>query len=731
LAFWQIGSRDPHLPGLWDFRSATVGDGLLLPALLGGLMWAAVRLGSAGAGEGRWPFRAALAGATIGVGSQIVWLSDPHPRGNWTFPKAGEFTAAGWYHAAFLVATCGALAASIVFVLIRWRARQRQDAGFSAALFSTSAPILFLAIGLAYVWLLLHDSVDHGVSAASGSSVAGVLLAVAVLIILVRVSVGVRPPLTDLGFALVGSAGLSAFILGVHRNLLGHAAVAAFCGAAFAFGALWPVRLVGDRRWTAFSICASAALAGALTFNAGQPHVALPALQALLALVLLPLLLRAGKVRSAPGLELWIAVMPLCLMIALAPWVGSGSPGRTAAKYSLGLAAVLLQLIYLVIERYYSRAASFAKETESRKPEVPATAVSLLMLGCGAMVAYFSFVVPVARAAGFESKTSTQPWAENPWVMMVVVLALGGAALLYNTLGRRASQAGPAPAPARIQLSPVAAVLASTGSIGWIATMAATFRIAPGLSAWYVGATLAAALLLGVLTTESVISSSAVLQAVKITWSAIVVAVLAGLAVCSSVLWLTLSGVWSFRVAATLPAALGAMAVAYGGGYGTALLSGITVASGCRVPPATEDPPVFNVIQDQLLYCGLGSFAVWTSATAFARAPQPDGRHLLSAATQLATFMGPFALLFVFTLFNNAKHLKRQPERIRQVVAAGNLGRPLDEEAWVRNLRRHIQLQAFASVGLAVVSIAGFAATFLATLISFFKLLLDKSPSRP
>lgn len=717
--FWLAASHKPHLPGLWDFRSATVGDGLLLPLLLGELAWAAARLGGAGVKQWRWVVGAAVGAAAAGVATQFVWLADPHPRLNWTLPRPGVFNWAGLYHAAFLVLACAALAGSLVAVLVRWRERQRMDARFSVEVFGTSAPILFLTVGFSYVWLLFHDSVGHGITEAALASLAGTVLALIALAVLVRTVIRARMPIADVLLATVGSAGFSVFVLSVHKGVLAHTAIVVFCATTLIFGVFSPMRLSGEGRWQAFTVCGSAMLMGALTLDEGPSHVKLTVLLATAAISLLCLILMWGHAKGPPGLELWIPVVVVIVMAVLAPWIGSGTLSNTATKYVLGLAALLLQYPYIAIETYYLRAASFTPETKDKKPHVPQSAVSLLALGCGAMVAYFSFIISGAKAAGFEAATSVLPWARHPWVMVIVALGACSAALLINTRARFSGSDD------KIRLARSASALALLGSISWIAALALTFRPAQGLTSWYVGAAVVAATLLGLLTTESIIVSTAVLQAIKTTRSALSLAAVAGAAVFCSVLWLTLSGIWSGRVAATLPASLTSMAIAYGGGYGVAVLCGLTVAVGCRVPPATEDPPLFNVLQDQLLYCALGSFAIWSAAVAYARAPLQDSPHLLSSFTQVAIFLGPFALLFVFTFRNNWSHMKRQPERIKGV--AGNLGRPVDEKAWVRNLRRHMMLQTICAIGLAVVSLAGVAATFLAALTGVYRLLLARS----
>jgi hypothetical protein len=104
---WCSGTWRQDLPGLFDYRSATWGDGLLLPASAAALVYAIDRLKPA-ANERRWSIAAALIGAASGGGTQVAWLADPAPRANWTFPGPHKFNYAGWYHAAYLtIASAG------------------------------------------------------------------------------------------------------------------------------------------------------------------------------------------------------------------------------------------------------------------------------------------------------------------------------------------------------------------------------------------------------------------------------------------------------------------------------------------------------------------------------------------------------------------------------------------------------------------------------------------------
>jgi hypothetical protein len=109
------GLGDQSLPGLYTFRSATVGDGLLLPLLAYSLVRVAGR--TRPLREKRTVAVAAVIGALLGVATQVQWLMNQQVVLNWTLPKAGTFNIIGWYHAVFLVGSCG-------FFAILWLLRR-------------------------------------------------------------------------------------------------------------------------------------------------------------------------------------------------------------------------------------------------------------------------------------------------------------------------------------------------------------------------------------------------------------------------------------------------------------------------------------------------------------------------------------------------------------------------------------------------------------------------------
>jgi hypothetical protein len=131
LAMWSLATPSVDgLPRLTDFYSATWGDGLFLPLAVGSLLLLVARLGTIGR---RAIVVLSAVGLLAGVASQAVWLADPAPRLNWTLPAPHQFTAAGWYHAAFLVVASMVFVTLVGTVVIQLRGRPDKAAADSVA----------------------------------------------------------------------------------------------------------------------------------------------------------------------------------------------------------------------------------------------------------------------------------------------------------------------------------------------------------------------------------------------------------------------------------------------------------------------------------------------------------------------------------------------------------------------------------------------------------------------
>ncbi len=172
LTFRTLGSPHPGLPGLFDFASATWGDGLVLPLMTGFFAYA-VRTLPPARGDARFAARAALLGGALGVASQVAWLAADAPRPNWTLPRPHHFTAAGWYHAAFVALLCAAIAALVALALNRVTSAVERPRRALAAIAAG------LAAALAFIVLVAVDTRSH----ANASGLLGTLIGLAVTVV--------------------------------------------------------------------------------------------------------------------------------------------------------------------------------------------------------------------------------------------------------------------------------------------------------------------------------------------------------------------------------------------------------------------------------------------------------------------------------------------------------------------------------------------------------------------
>jgi hypothetical protein len=119
LLFWHLGSYHAGVPGLFEYRSATWGDGLLLPLLAFCLGVLIVSLPGVGR---RWPtVLAAIVGAGAGDLVILSWLTDPAHSVNWTMPRPHHLNAPGVWHAVFVVFASALFAGLWIEVLRRLR----------------------------------------------------------------------------------------------------------------------------------------------------------------------------------------------------------------------------------------------------------------------------------------------------------------------------------------------------------------------------------------------------------------------------------------------------------------------------------------------------------------------------------------------------------------------------------------------------------------------------------
>jgi hypothetical protein len=168
--FWLSGRWRSGRRGLPDYRSATIGDGIVIPAMVGILIGALRNEALPPTQhERRIALAAGLTGIATGAAVQLSWLLDPNPVTNWTLPKPHHFNVPGWYHACFLTATSGALAALAVTA-----ARRVRTASSEARNAAPAGPWLGLLVGsgIGFVTLLAVDSADSSRTTAGLGTIA-------------------------------------------------------------------------------------------------------------------------------------------------------------------------------------------------------------------------------------------------------------------------------------------------------------------------------------------------------------------------------------------------------------------------------------------------------------------------------------------------------------------------------------------------------------------------------
>lgn len=126
--FYLLGFGRTHRPGLYTFRSATIGDGILLPLLAYSLLQS-VDLGQLRKNRVQAAFvtSGGVFGLVVGAGVEVYDLSSPTAPLDWTFPAPHRYNLPGWYHTLFLILAAGFFGAVLALALIQLREQARRD----------------------------------------------------------------------------------------------------------------------------------------------------------------------------------------------------------------------------------------------------------------------------------------------------------------------------------------------------------------------------------------------------------------------------------------------------------------------------------------------------------------------------------------------------------------------------------------------------------------------------
>jgi hypothetical protein len=446
LLVFQLSGRWPGRPDLFDYRSATIGDGLLLPLLTAFLVAARGRLPRA-AHEKRIAAGAAAIATALAGWILWNWYQDPHPHTNWTLPRAHHLTFPGYWHTGFFLLAAAALSALTVSLI--WRIRRaplalRQWIAESSLLFG----VLFAGFG--YIGLAVVDDLGAAGTQAGRATAVGIgfgaLLGVALLWSL---QAAMRPALPSIFAAAAAALGLALLahlgLVASGRSLSGCVIVAFL---VVGLGAEVVVQrgtaLLRPRSLEEFArpdgvarlVATALVLLGGLSFalghvetRANQAAIAL-ALAALAAVIINPF----GDVSIGDRFLLVIACAYTVGLVVLADWLEHHQT-NFAANYSLGFSSFFVDgLVVGLIRSRFKEVVDVDKKPRSPDapaPEEvgPAVLAQIFGLGGAALGGLLLLYVTAAPILGLDQGTVSFPISLRVWVAAelaaIVIAALG------------------------------------------------------------------------------------------------------------------------------------------------------------------------------------------------------------------------------------------------------------------------------------------------------------------
>lgn len=723
-------------PGLLWFRSATWGDGLLLP-LAGGMLMHVAR--SLQRGENDW--WVGLIGAVLGAaGGAVViwqWKRDPAPALNWTLPRPHLLNLAGWYHALFLCA-CSSLITGLYFVvLVRLRRVHSAEPVRFGELAASPPWIISWAALMGFAGLVAVDS-SRSINAATTASLYA--LSVAAIICFVPV--------------LIIASGYRAVVIGsiVLSSLLAAAPIS------------WAARRAPVGAGSALLIVV--AIGCALAFAAADPAASLPesgrwtqletlgALSIFIALGVVPTLgshfsIVVGAACLA-GVALALGLLKL-VVAALRNRLGAGPPARSLRLLFHAMAPPWVMMV-LAVTAVWS----------AQKPDINANVSSGILLLASVVVVnllspmlrntYHNFVLAEEASTGIGEIADSQRRRGRLAAQAVTGIALAGVcslllltAALAGSYGFRAG---------RSHNSVALAVLIASGVIVTLLALAllvsygserlsrkAFYLAALGACAWgsvcAVNVTLQGhgwlnfllVILLGGWTAESLRWNCGILQREQSSWMQRLIAFLVGLSVASAMLWATTSGLqwrgvpvnvyWSL-----LPFCLVTL---------VAFLLIYVVAVTCFPKPTpgkgTNYGPIAGVLQDQGLMTLLALIVIWLPSIVFTHIPGSVKDRYYGIALTLLGFMLLFGSIYNWILRYNSRHAafrryllnsigpwpdrKRYPLVLRQtpqertflIYLIRDGDPPVTDREWVDSLGSYIAFQNLLSLAMVVIEV--------------------------
>lgn len=675
------GLGDNNLPGLYTFRAATVGDGILLPALAYALIRASGPQTDRTRRD-RWLIGAAGAtGVVAGALTQWSWLADPNPRLNWTLPAAHTFNTAGWYHAAFLTVASGFFAGAAVSVYLSLRRSTRRVPATSVDRVRTIGAIGVLAPAPAFFFLLLQD--NGAFNGWSGRlAVAGMA---AVMVVVVGTAVGRQAMhwgVIAVVTALMPAAGLCLLfppnaIVTLVAVLTALAAGMAGACASSVTGLMPPAARLGT------ASAAIACAAGPVFWKASEAHVSLAELAiALVCSAVLTGVFVAGLrlLVADKSTSRWSATLMAAAMVPMVAFALTGryflqdrQSAEAAANIVGTVAAVFIVGVAARVVRHQFDPVIHAEESDASPEKISALKWrAYLAILTAYSAALLALIVFTRATIGVEDWI---PGATSRGAQQFVVL--GGCLLVAGALLWIAAYLPPTPG----------AAVATLVSLSWAVVMGAV--LADGYGSWWqILLSALAACLSGVFVYEGVISNIAYLHNLPVDWRVGLVALSAGLAVACSTAWMSGPALQSTAGVQTAGAGLVGLVVVFVACAAVPTLAARTLAGSAPPKQYTIAHPIAALLQDCFLVTLLAISIAWVPIFFLAHTRTEQGWW-----GPVISYLALLSAAYVYVLGNNTGHVTRERKRVAaRAHAHGVLVSP-DEHRALGGLSRHVQRQ--------------------------------------
>lgn len=605
LAFWLLGDW-PTDNGLFDYRSATIGDGLILP-LIAGILLAAIIASPRSPADRTAAWTGVVVGALLGAATQAAWLADDSPNLNWTLPAPHEFNAPGWYHAVFLSLAGGALLGLSLLAATRIRAMRKSDERRVERFAASPWLGVLLAASASLVGLIAVDNNEAADTRAGMASMAGLgiggLTAACLLVWTFGRSLSTALPNLAVGFAAA----------------LGVTAVAAWgLDAPAAIGVVTVVAaltvslgLSYRREWKALYPAGAAALVllggSAACYRLVDDHGFEALIVTALAAAAATLIGGLRQRRTADNVLVGFAVFYVFGVLAVAAWLSGRTENDTEAAVAVGACITVLDIVVLSLVRDRYRAfAGAVQRSRQHGGEMPPPNTSGDVVATWALIA--GLAAPTLAALGVlfdvagpilgaNDVAGGNPPGLATWIAADIVLLVATAALTALAFSRRN--------PGEKFMMGLTSVIprgAATGCLvlaAGIVTVALTQLHGPVHDPLAAGAV---SIAIGLLVTEDLVSSPLRLQLAKVTPLPLLVSLAGGAMVAMSTFWLLTVGIWDGSQPAGVGGLLTACLLAIVPPFLCAGCFGAVIATGLRAPHLTEQPPWFNTVAQQMMY---------------------------------------------------------------------------------------------------------------------------------